>query len=145
MTILRLPSLFLGVLLMGMALQGCAGAPGSAGAAGERLFAADMTGQAKTCEAAKTAPSAGKVVETTMKVSSDGGWCGLSVRNGGQPYEAGLLKARPAHGKLLVHRVGGDTRMDYTPNFGFSGADSFTVDLLPGEAGVKVAVTVAPK
>ena len=50
-----------------------------------------------------------------MKLGNDGGWCAITVNNGGRPFDAGLLAAAPAHGKVLVHTVGNNTRIDYTP------------------------------
>ena len=43
----------------------------------------------------------------------------------GKPYSAGLLIAEPMHGKVLIHSVGDNTRIDYTPDVRFAGADSF--------------------
>ncbi len=139
MTILRHTTLFLALATTGALLQGCG--PAKPGAPAPRLFEADMKGGAKTCETAKPAPVGGKTIEASMKVGSDGGWCGLPVRDGDKPFDAGLLIVRPGHGKILVHRVGNDTRIDYTPEFGFTGADTFTVQLLPGGTEVRVGVT----
>ncbi len=145
MTIRRHTTSFLVLTTAGILLLGCSGKPSGPFGTGPQLYAADMNGEAKTCDTTKPALTSGKVTEATMKVASNGGWCGIPVRNGGQPYDAGLLVARPGHGKVLVHRVGNDTRIDYTPDFGFAGVDSFTVDLLPGEARLRVAVTAIPR
>lgn len=134
----------LALAMAGALLQGCANKAGPL-SSGPRVYAMDMNGGARTCEVTKPALAAGKVADATMKVGNDGGWCGLPVRNGGKPYDAGLLAVRAAHGKVFVHSVGSDTRIDYTPDSGFTGTDSFTVQLLPGEAGVRVAVTTVPK
>ncbi len=142
MTHVRSLSPILGLALVGALLQGCSGQPGGASGPSVRLFAADVNNGAKVCEVSKPALAAGKVVEATMKRSGNTGWCGLPVSNGGKPFDAGLLVARPAHGKALVHTVGNDTRIDYTPEFGFTGTDSFTVQVLPSEASVRIAVTV---
>ena len=144
MTILRLTTMTATLAMTGLLLQACA--PQQAAGPGPRLFEADMKGGAKTCETSKAAPVAGKVIEATMKVGSDGGWCGLAVNNGGQPFDAGLLPAtgHAAHGKVVIRRVGANTRIDYTPEFGFAGTDAFTAQLLPGEASVHVTVTVVP-
>ncbi len=141
MTSLRplLPAL--GCVLLGATLQACSGPPAASGPA-VRYYAADMNGGAKLCEVSKPAVSAGKVVDATMKVSSSGGWCGLPVSNGGRAFDAGLLTSRPEHGKPQVHTVGLDTRIDSTPEFGITGTDQFTVQLLPGEGAVRVTVTV---
>ena len=140
MTIPRYTTLVLALATVGALLQGCSSA--TLGGPQPRLFEADFKGAAKTCETPRPFPIAGKPIEASMKVGSDGGWCGLPVRDGDKPTAAGLLTLRPAHGKVLVHRVGTDTRIDYTPVFGSTGADTFTVQLLPGAAEVRVAVTV---
>ena len=59
-----------------------------------------------------------------------------------KPFEAGLLTVRPRHGTVLIHEVGDDTRIDYTPDRGFAGSDTFAVKLIPGNAAIQIAVTV---
>ncbi|MBN8871539.1 MAG: hypothetical protein J0H67_01775 [Rhodospirillales bacterium] len=127
-----------GVLL----LAGCNNMGAGPAASGARVFAADVTGAAKSCTAATPALKDGQVTETTMKVGNDGGWCGISVEKGGKPFNAGLLTGRPTHGKVFIHTVGDVTRVDYTPDRGFVGTDTFIVKLLPGSAGFRTAVTV---
>lgn len=119
-------------------LQACAPRPSGPQA---RLYEADFKGAAKTCQTPKPATIPGKTIDASMQVGSDGGWCGLSVNNGDRPFDAELLTAAPAHGKVYVHKVGNDTRIDYTPVAGFTGPDSFTVQLLPTDATVHVGVT----
>jgi hypothetical protein len=133
---------WLALVLAGALLQACAP---NAGPAGSRLrvFAADVTGAAKTCEPSTISPAAGQATEATIKLVNDGGWCGLPAHQAGpKPYEAGLLTVRPGHGNVLIHEVGDETRIDYTPDHGFSGTDIFSVKLIPGDATVNVAVTV---
>ena len=43
---------------------------------------------------------------------------------------------------MLIHTVGNDTRIDYTPAARYAGADAFTVRLLPGDAMIRVTATV---
>ena len=64
------------------------------------------------------------------------------MQNGDQPYTSALLTARPTHGTVYIHPVGDDTRIDYTPDRGFAGSDSFVVRLIPGDPSLRVAVTV---
>jgi len=110
------------------------------------VYAADMMNAAKLC----TAPDNPRLVdaqqtEVAMTVGNDGGWCGVRVsRPGPQPFDAGLLTARPANGRARVQSVGDWTRIDYIPDPGFSGTDSFTVRLLPGSTSVRVNATVQP-
>ena len=108
------------------------------------IYAIDMMGAAKLC----TVPDDPKLVdaqqtEVAMTVGNDGGWCGVKVsRPGPAPFDAGLLAARPDHGRVQVHSVGDWTRVDYTPDPGFAGTDAFTVRLLPGSTTLRVNATV---
>lgn len=128
-----------------IALAGCAKPPVSQRQAA-RLYAADFQGKAKTCTATAPAePGEGARVEGRMTLVNDGGWCDIALnRPGPRPFDAGLLVARPAHGQVTIHTVGDQTRVDYAPDAGFSGTDAFSVRLLPGNAEMKVAVSVQP-
>jgi hypothetical protein len=133
------------LLLGGLLLSGCANQ--AAGPAGStlRVYAADLASAAKACSVPKVSVSAGAGTEAPMTVANDGGWCAITVhQDGPKPYDAGLLTARPAHGTVLIHEVGDDTRIDYTPDRGFKGSDNFAVKLIPGEATIQVPVTVTP-
>jgi Big-like domain-containing protein len=135
---------WIALLSTGLMLQACA--PTDSGAAGSRLrmFAADFSGGAKACEVPKVAPANDQTIDAEVKVTNDGGWCGLPVHQPGpKPFGAGLLSVRPAHGTAVIHQVGDDTRIDYTPDRGFAGTDSFTVKLLPGKASIHVVAAVA--
>nr|WP_294516871.1 Ig-like domain-containing protein [uncultured Rhodopila sp.] len=126
-------------------LAACNNTPGGPAGSTQRVYAADLAGAAKVCEAPGVDPAGGTTTAATIKVANDGGWCGLRLRQAGtKPFDAGLLVARPEHGSVLIHEVGDDTRIDYTPDRRFAGSDSFTVKLIPGEARIKVAVTVTP-
>jgi hypothetical protein len=123
-------------------LQACAErapAPPSA-----RVFAADMTGAAKACTVPPVTPAAGQTVDVAIKVGNDGGWCAITVNNNGRPFDAGLIVTAPAHGKPVIHTVGNDTRIDYTPTPRFTGSDAFSVRLIPGDATIRATVTVTP-
>lgn len=122
-------------------VQGCDQQRSAAG--GTRLYAIDQTGGAKTCNSPTAEPASGKTTEIAMTVTNDGGWCGLSVAQSGRPYSAGLLPTRPKDGKVYVHTVGDQTRIDYTPDRGFVGKDSFVVKLVPGNAMLQVNVAVS--
>ena len=125
-------------------LQGCADVRPGAPQSLRRVFAIDVSGGAKLCQAPKLTPTDGQTVEAVMGVGNDGGWCGITAQmSGNKPFAAGLLTARPAHGNVLIHEVGDVTRIDYTPDRGFSGNDAFTVKLVPGAAIIKVTVSVA--
>lgn len=134
---------WLALLMTGALLQGCG--PNANGPAGSRsrVYAADMAGAARSCDVPRVTPANGQTVDAAMKVGNDGGWCGLSVhQDGPKPFDAGLLVGRPARGTVLIHEVGDDSRIDYTPDRGFSGPDSFSVRLVPGDATIRIAVTV---
>lgn len=76
-----------------------------------------------------------------MRLDNDGGWCALATHQDGPvPFIAGLLTTRPEHGKVFVHSVGDDTRLDYTPEPHFGGNDSFAVQLVPSDAVIRVVV-----
>lgn len=122
-------------------LQAC-GPQQSVRASRNRVFAADVSGAAKVCQVPKVSPADGQTTEVPMGVANDGGWCGIAVQRSDGPFGAGLLTARAAHGSVLIHRVGDFTRIDYTPDRGFTGADTFAVKLLPGTAVLRVNVTV---
>jgi len=109
-----------------------------------RVFAADVSGAAKSCSVPPVTPSAGQPVDAPMKVGNDGGWCAITLNNGGRPFDAGLLAVQPTHGKVLIHTVGDNTRIDYTPEPRYAGSDAFSVGLIPGNATIRVAVTVTP-
>ncbi len=122
-------------------LQACAEKPSGPQA---RVFAADMAGAAKVCTAPPVTPAAGQTMDAAIKLGNDGGWCAITVNNSGRPFDAGLLAAPAQHGKVLIHTVGNDTRIDYTPAARYAGADAFAVRLIPGDATIRVSATVAP-
>lgn len=123
------------------ALAGCANrqAPGYGGLP---VYAVDMTGGARQCVASRPNLIGGRTTAATMRVANDGGWCAISVQLNGRPYDAGLLTEPPAHGSVYIHPVGNFTRIDYTPDRGFSGADRFVVQLIPGNPVISTNVMV---
>lgn len=106
------------------------------------IYTIDTTGGARTCVAPATSISDGKAVLAQVQVSDEGGWCGLTVDRNGVAYDSYLLVTRPDHGRVFAHHVGSNTRIDYTPDTGFVGADKFAVRLIPGNAVLEEAVTV---
>ena len=105
-----------------------------------RVYAADLQGKAAVCTASPVQPEGGKTVTATI-TTGGAGWCGLTVADDGKPYGAGLVQRRAEKGRVFIHTVGDDTRVDYTPDAA-PVADSFTVELVPGNA--ILAVTVQP-
>jgi hypothetical protein len=134
---------WLALALAATALQGCAEKP-AAPMSHTRLFASDFQGAAKACTAPKVSLQPGKELVASMQLGNDGGWCAIHVARDDKPYAAGLLSQPPAHGKVYVHAVGDATRIDYTPDRGFAGADTFLVTLLPGSPTLRVNVAVTP-
>ena len=125
-------------------LSGCNQGP-PAGPAGPTrpIYAIDQTGGAKQCTVSPVTPVAGKEVSATMSVGNDGGWCAISVhQEGPSPFAAGLLTVPAGHGRVYIHPVGDDTRIDYTPDVGYVGPDAFTVTLLPGHSVIRTIVKV---
>ena len=111
---------------------------------GTPVYAVDVNGGAKSCTTSAVDMSGSGPQTATMTVGNDGGWCGVTVaQSGGRPFSAGLLQTRAQHGRVHVHTVGDNTRIDYTPDTGFTGADSFAVKLVPGNATLTVNVTVS--
>lgn len=140
---MRLAARGLAGLSLAAILAGCAQEAGPA-ASTRRVFHADLQGGAAVCTVPRDVSlTAGQQAEARMTVGNDGGWCGITVsQSGPRPYDAGLLVERPRHGRVHVRKVGDVTRVDFTPDPGFVGADSFTVRFLPGNPALKVAVTV---
>ena len=102
-------------------------------------------GIAKTCtpspvDLAATTPA-------TIAMTNDG-WCGVfTAEKDGQPFNYGLVKTRPSHGRVYIQKVGAQTRVEYTPNAGYVGQDNFVVALASRTQGapdvaLPVAVTV---
>jgi hypothetical protein len=120
-------------------LQACAPKQQVA-APGPRIYAVDVQGRSQLCEVPQggVTLAADRVVEATMTMDSDGGWCGIATNRAGP----GLVTAKPSHGRLHVRKVGANTRVDYIPDRGYVGTDSFAVKLLPDRAELKVAATV---
>ncbi len=103
------------------------------------VYQEDMVGKAAACTTSSVTPVDGKTTQAAM-TTGGGGWCGIAVRSNGEPFAAGLLTRQARNGKVYIHSVGDDTRIDYTPRPGATGADSFTVQLIPGNAVIEVAV-----
>jgi hypothetical protein len=140
---LRLP--LAGPLALAALLAACAQPQEARQAApGARLYANDLAGGAKTCTVPQPATiAAGQQIDTTMTVDNDGGWCGITVAQPGpKPFAYGTVVGRPQNGRVHIHTVGDNTRVDYIPNAAFGGTDNFTVKLVPGNAQMRVAVTV---
>jgi hypothetical protein len=106
------------------------------------IYTSDKAGGAKTCVVPQAAPPDGQTVLAQMRVSDEGGWCGIVTNHGGAAYDSYLMVVRPVHGRVYAHHVGTNTRIDYTPDAGYVGGDRFSVRLIPGNAQIESTVTV---
>lgn len=126
-------------VVAGLAALQAACAQPQVAAPGPRIYAVDVQGRSALCEVPQNvALSPGRATEVAMVVDSDGGWCGVRTDRAGP----GLVTAKPSNGRLHVRKVGATTRVDYIPDRGFTGTDTFAVKLLPDQAEMKVAATV---
>ena len=122
-----------------LTLQGCAETPFSRPVSHATVYSTDVVGKAASCVVAPVTVKDG--AENAVAMTTGGnGWCGVAVDQSGKPYAAGLLIKAPSAGKVYVHTVGDETRIDYTPARVPAGADGFSVRLLPGDAVIKVSV-----
>jgi hypothetical protein len=131
-------------MLAALALQACSTPPPPPVVSTTRIYAHDMEGKAPLCTAPSgLSPVSGRENPVAI-VTGGNGWCGIPVRaSTGRPFTAGLLTDAPHNGKVYVHTVGDDTRIDYIAKAGPVVPDSFAVRLIPGDAVVRVTVTPA--
>jgi len=117
-------------LAAAVALSGCAAkAPPAAPAVDLQ-----NEGIAKTCT--PSAVDLAAPAPATIAMTNDG-WCGVvTAEKDGQPFKLGLVKTRPAHGRVYIQPVNGQTRVEYTANAGYVGSDSFAVALMSRAASV---------
>lgn len=117
-------------LAAGVALAGCATKTPPAEQAAVDL---QNDGIAKTCTPSAVDLSA--AAPATIDMTNDG-WCGVfTADKDGQPFSLGLVKTRPSHGRVYIQPIGRQTRIEYTPNNGYVGADAFAVSLRSRTAG----------
>jgi len=150
MSIFQQPAFVSALLALGLA-AGCVDKTPLVAGSGVKLYAFDLAGAARQCTAPADVPlTPGRENVVTMAVSNEGGWCAFKVdqadaRLGGpKPFAAALVTVRAAHGKVYVHTVGNDTRIDYSPDAQYAGPDGFTVEMLPGNLSIHTNVTVNP-
>jgi hypothetical protein len=126
----------------GLILQGCATAPPPP-VSHAVVYATDMAGKAPVCQVKPVTVKDGATIQAAM-TTGGGGWCGLPVSHDGKPFTYGLLTT-PAHaGKVFVHTVGDDTRIDYIPQQTPAPPDSFAVRVVPGDATIQISVNATP-
>ena len=126
---------------LGLILQGCAAIQPTTPVSHATRYSTDMVNKAAVCSFTPIDPVKDGAVNPVTLTTGGGGWCGFGVSQNGQPYTAGLLSKRARFGKVHIHTVGDDTRIDYTSYERAVTADSFTVRLIPGDATITVNVT----
>ena len=123
-----------------LAITGCAQRPTQVTAPA----AISNEGIAKTCT-----PSAVDFVNAastaTITMTNDG-WCALDTKDkNGEPFKYGLVKTKAQHGFIFIQKVGGETRIEYTADNRYVGADRFSVALasaMPNTPDSTIQVTV---
>ena len=104
-------------------------------------------GIAKTCTSPPIDLTTSVTASATIEMTNDG-FCAVHTKEkSGQPWALGLVRARPAHGRVLIQKVGGETRIEYSADDRYVGPDRFTVALRSNtantpDATVQVAVNV---
>lgn len=103
-------------------------------------------GISKTCTPSAADLSTGPSAVATIAMTNDG-WCAVHTKDkNGQPFKFGLVKSRPAHGRILIQKIGGETRIEYTAENRYVGVDRFSVALasnLPNTPDSTITVTVS--
>lgn len=136
-------------LLIASLLVACAKPPAPVAEAPTRLPPHLGPPPAAQCSVAPFHVADGGTASIAMAVSNDGGYCAATLTAAsGQPFDAPLVPAKPAHGDEAVVKYNGRTSVEYAATPGFVGHDSFIVHLiLKGQSGyttLNVGVDVRP-
>jgi hypothetical protein len=136
-------------LALGLLLSACQKPPVPVVEAPRQLPAHLGPPPAATCIVTPFKVSDGGTVSVAMTISNDGGYCAAALtNNAGQPYDAPLVPARPAHGDDSVVQYDSKTSIEYIAHAGYVGPDTFTVHLInkgqPGYTTVTLNITVQP-
>ena len=105
-------------------------------------------GIAKTCTPSPVDLSLSSSASATITMTNDG-WCAIRTKDkDGQPFKFGLVKAKSQHGRILIQKIGGETRVEYTPENSYVGSDRFSVALASNAANapdstIQVTVNVS--
>jgi hypothetical protein len=133
---------------LALVLQGCAqpaAAPQAAAPAPLPPHAGPPP--ARLCTVAPFSVKTGGTADVAMVVSNEGGYCAATLTaDSGQPYDAPLVHVEPLHGIDHIVKYNGKTSVEYTPQPGYVGHDSFVARLIergqPGYTTLNVSVTV---
>ena len=140
--------LTVGAALLALTLQGCATPqPPPPPAAPLSLPPHPLPGPAHACSVAPFSVKTGGAADVAMIVSNDGGYCATTLlADNGQPYDTGLVPVTPLHGVPRITHYNGKTSVEYSPQPGFVGHDTFVAKLIvrgqPGYTTLNVSVTV---
>jgi hypothetical protein len=101
---------------------------------------------AKLCSVSPFSVKDGGTADVQMTVSHEGGYCAATLTaDDGQPFDAPLVPVVPLRGIAHVIKYNGKTSIEYAPQPGFTGHDSFVVKLIvrgrPGYTVVNMSVT----
>jgi hypothetical protein len=134
-------------LSLGALLAGCAKPPPPVVEAPPPLPPHLGPPPAATCVVAPFKVADGGTAAVNMKISNDGGYCAATLTAAsGQPFDAPLVPAKPAHGDEEVVKYNGKTSVEYVAKPGYVGPDAFVVHLIvkgqPGFTTLNVAVDV---
>ena len=100
-------------------------------------------GAASTCTVTPPDLPRGVAATVQMQVANDGGWCAVRIADkAGSPFGYPLMRERAQHGRVAVNKVLSISRIEYTPNAGFTGNDAFAVALIPQDKSEEVMVRV---
>ncbi len=102
---------------------------------------------AQQCSVTPFSVKDGGSADVVMTLSSEGGYCAATlVSEEDAPFSAGLVTVTPLHGIPRVVRYNGKTSVEFAPQPGFVGHDSFIVRLIvrgkPGYTTLNMSVNV---
>ena len=102
---------------------------------------------ARQCSVVPFTIKDGGSADVTMTLSSEGGYCAASLLSDeAVPFAVGLVPVPPLHGVSRVVHYNGKTSVEYSPQPGFVGHDSFIVKLIvrgkPGYTTLSMSVNV---
>lgn len=129
------------------ALAGCTQAPKPAAPEARRLPPHAGPPPAQFCQVAPFTVADGGSAGVAMTVSNEGGFCAATLTtSAGKPFDAPLVTTMPQNGTPAVWRYDGKTSVEYVPNAGFTGSDSFVTKLKiagkPGYTTLTISITV---
>ena len=127
--------------LTGGMLAGCATTKGPVRAGSPNPFG--YMKKSAVCNTTPIKTGADGQLSTTMTVRSDDGLCELKLSQAsGKTYVSFGVNPAPEHGKAFLYNLDNDTHLTYTPTMGYTGNDTFSVTLIPGEGAARKRLVV---